>query len=70
MKNKIQKTNKKDSRLINLESQLNLLLERQEKNSDKLQIIGEELGFFLVRLMKRRASNVKRPTKAAIRQRY
>ena len=45
-KNKIQKTNKKDSRLINLESQLNLLLERQEKNSDKLQIIGEELGFF------------------------
>jgi len=43
MKNKIQKTNKKDSQLINLESQLDLLLKGQEKNSDKLQIIGEEL---------------------------
>jgi integrase len=43
MKNKIQKTNKKDSQLINLESQLDLLLKAQEKNSDKLQIIGEEL---------------------------
>ena len=43
MENKIQKTNKKDSQLINLESQLDLLLKGQEKNSDKLQIIGEEL---------------------------
>ena len=43
MKNKIQKTNKKDSQLINLESQLDLLLKGQENNSDKLQIIGEEL---------------------------
>jgi site-specific recombinase XerD len=43
MKNKIQKTNKKDSQLINLESQLDLLLKGQEKNSDKLQIIGEKL---------------------------
>jgi integrase len=43
MKNKIQKTNRKDSQLINLESQLDLLLKGQEKNSDKLQIIGEEL---------------------------
>ena len=43
MKNKIQKINKKDSQLVNLESQLDLLLKRQEKNSDKLQIIGEEL---------------------------
>ena len=43
MKNKIQKTNKKHSQLINLESQLDLLLKGQEKNSDKLQIIGEEL---------------------------
>ena len=42
MENKIQKTNKKDSQLINLESQLDLLLKGQEKNSDKLQIIGEE----------------------------
>jgi site-specific recombinase XerD len=39
MKNKMQKT----SQLINLESQLDLLLKGQEKNSDKLQIIGEEL---------------------------
>ena len=47
MENKIQKTNKKDNQLINLESQLDLLLKGQEKNSDKLQIIGEEirLGF-------------------------
>lgn len=36
MKNKIQKINKK-------ESQLDLLLKGQENNSDKLQIIGEEL---------------------------
>ena len=43
MKNKIQKINKKDSQLVNLESQLDLLLKGQEKNSDKLQIIGEEL---------------------------
>jgi integrase len=43
MKNKIKKTNKKDSQLINLESQLDLLLKGQENNSDKLQIIGEEL---------------------------
>ena len=43
MKNKIQKINKKDSQLVNLESQLDLLLKVQEKNSDKLQIIGEEL---------------------------
>jgi integrase len=42
-KNKIQKINKKDSQLVNLESQLYLLLKGQEKNSDKLQIIGEEL---------------------------
>ena len=43
MKNKIQKIDKKDSQLVNLESQLDLLLKGQEKNSDKLQIIGEEL---------------------------
>ena len=43
MKNKIQKINKKDSQLVNLESQLDLLLKGQENNSDKLQIIGEEL---------------------------
>lgn len=43
MKNKIQKINKKDSQLVNLESQLDLLLKGQEKNSDKLQIIGKEL---------------------------
>ena len=43
MKNKIQKINKKDSQLVNLESQLDLLLKGQEKDSDKLQIIGEEL---------------------------
>ncbi len=43
MKNQIQKINKKDSQLVNLESQLDLLLKGQEKNSDKLQIIGEEL---------------------------
>ena len=43
MKNKIQKINKKDNQLVNLESQLDLLLKGQEKNSDKLQIIGEEL---------------------------
>lgn len=43
MKNKIQKTNKKDNQLINIESQLDLLLKGQEKNSDKLQIIGEEI---------------------------
>ena len=43
MENKIQKTNKKDNQLINLESQLDLLLKGQEKNSDKLQIIGEEI---------------------------
>ena len=43
MKNKIRKINKKDSQLVNLESQLDLLLKGQEKNSDKLQIIGEEL---------------------------
>ena len=43
MRNKIQKINKKDSQLVNLESQLDLLLKGQEKNSDKLQIIGEEL---------------------------
>ena len=43
MKNKIQKINKKDSQLVNLESQLDLFLKGQEKNSDKLQIIGEEL---------------------------
>ena len=43
MKNKIQKIHKKDSQLVNLESQLDLLLKGQENNSDKLQIIGEEL---------------------------
>ena len=43
MKSKIQKINKKDSQLVNLESQLDLLLKGQENNSDKLQIIGEEL---------------------------
>ena len=43
MKNKIQKIDKKDSKLVNLESQLDLLLKGQEKNSDKLQIIGEEI---------------------------
>jgi integrase len=43
MKNQIQRINKKDSQLVNLESQLDLLLKGQEKNSDKLQIIGEEL---------------------------
>nr|YP_010283341.1 hypothetical protein MKU01_pgp033 [Psammodictyon constrictum]ULD16460.1 hypothetical protein [Psammodictyon constrictum] len=43
MKNQIQKINKKDSQLVNLESQLDLLLKGQENNSDKLQIIGEEL---------------------------
>nr|YP_010283248.1 hypothetical protein MKU01_pgp126 [Psammodictyon constrictum]ULD16367.1 hypothetical protein [Psammodictyon constrictum] len=43
MKNQIQKINKKDSQLVNIESQLDLLLKGQEKNSDKLQIIGEEL---------------------------
>ena len=43
MKNKIQKINKKNSQLVNLESQLDLLLKGQENNSDKLQIIGEEL---------------------------
>ena len=42
-KNKTQIINKKDSQLVNLESQLDLLLKGQEKNSDKLQIIGEEL---------------------------
>ena len=36
MKNKIQKIDKKDSQLVNLESQLDLLLKGQEKNSDKL----------------------------------
>ena len=50
MKNKIQKTNKKDSQLINLESQLDLLLKGQEKNSDKLQIIGESLRWGFIRL--------------------
>jgi hypothetical protein len=39
MKNQIQKINKKDSQLVNLESQLDLLLKGQEKNSEKLQII-------------------------------
>ena len=43
MKNKIQKINKKDSQLVNLEFQLDLLLKGQEKNSDKLQIIEDEL---------------------------
>src|SRR5210317_1943983 len=43
MKNKIQKIDKKDSQLVNLESQLDLVLKGQEKNSDKLQIIGEEI---------------------------
>ena len=43
MENKIKKTNKKDNQLMNLESQLNLLLKGQENNSDKLQIIGEEI---------------------------
>ena len=43
MKNQIQKINKKDSQLVNLKSQLDLLLKGQENNSDKLQIIGEEL---------------------------
>ena len=43
MENKIQKTNKKDNQLINLDSQLDLLLKGQEKNSNKLQIIGEEI---------------------------
>ena len=43
MKNKIQKINKKDSQLVNLESQLNLIIKGQEKNSGKLQIIGEEI---------------------------
>ena len=43
MKNKIQKIHKKDSQLVNIESQLDLLLKGQENNSDKLQIIGEEL---------------------------
>jgi site-specific recombinase XerD len=43
MKNKIQKIHKKDSQLVNLESQLDLLLKGQENNSAKLQIIGEEL---------------------------
>ena len=43
MKNKTQKINKKDNQLVNLESQLDILLKGQEKNSDKLQIIGEEL---------------------------
>ena len=43
MENKIQKTNKKDNQLINLESQLDLLLKGQENNSDTLQIIGEEI---------------------------
>ena len=53
MKNKIQKINKKDSQLVNLESQLDLLLKGQEKNSDKLQIIGEELrrGFIGLALL-------------------
>jgi integrase len=43
MKNQIQKINKKDSQIVNLESQLDLLLKGQEKNSEKLQIIGEEV---------------------------
>src|SRR6056300_504942 len=43
LKNKIQKIDKKDSQLVNLESQLDLVLKGQEKNSDKLQIIGEEI---------------------------
>nr|ULD16201.1 hypothetical protein [Cylindrotheca closterium] len=43
MKNRIQKANKNESQLVNLESQLDSLLKGQEKNSDKLQIIGEEL---------------------------
>lgn len=50
MKNQIQKINKKDSQLVNLESQLDLLLKGQEKNSDKLQIIGEELRLGFIEL--------------------
>ena len=40
---KLKKINKKYSQLVNLESQLDLLLKGQENNSDKLQIIGEEI---------------------------
>lgn len=50
--NKLEKINKKDSQLVNLESQLDLLLKGQEKNSDKLQIIGEELCLGFIGLAK------------------
>ena len=43
VKNKIQKINKNDNRLVHLKSQLDLLVKGQENNSDKLQIIGEDL---------------------------
>ena len=43
MKIKSQISKKESSQLVNLESQLDLLIKGQEKNSDKLQIIGEEL---------------------------
>ena len=39
----MKKINKKDSQLVSLEFQLDLLLKGQENNSDKLQSSGEEL---------------------------
>lgn len=42
-KNKLQKFKTKDSQLVNLEAQLDILLKGQEKNSEKLQTIGDEL---------------------------
>jgi hypothetical protein len=43
MKIKSQISKKESSQILKLESQLDLLLKGQEKNSDKLQIIGKEL---------------------------
>jgi len=40
---KLQKINQENSQILKLESQLDLVLKGQEKNSEKIQIIGEEL---------------------------